>query len=149
METFAEWGYFGLFLASFLAATILPFSSEILLSIMIAGSFDLASCLIVATLGNWLGGMSSYGLGWLGKWEWLEKYFGVKREKVENSKKHIDKWGSLIALLTWLPVLGDPLAIGLGFFRTNIYLVSFWMFIGKLGRYLAWAYLTYWGVSLL
>ena len=149
MESFAEWGYFGLFLASFLAATILPFSSEILLSIMIAGSFDLAPCLAVATIGNWLGGMSSYGLGWLGKWEWLEKYFGVKREKVENSKKHIDKWGSLIALLTWLPVLGDPLAIGLGFFRTNIYLVSFWMFIGKLGRYLAWTYLTYWGVSLL
>jgi len=149
MEFFAEWGYLGLFLASFLAATILPLSSEILLSIMISGSFELAPCLAIATFGNWLGGMSSYGLGWLGKWEWLEKYFRIKREKVENSKKHIDRWGSLIALLCWLPILGDPLAIGLGFFRTNVYKVAFWMFIGKLGRYLAWAYITYWGISLL
>jgi len=149
MEFFIEWGYVGLFLASFLAATILPLSSEFLLSAMIATQFELLPCLALATIGNWLGGMSSYGLGWLGKWELLEKYFRIKREKIRNTKLKIDKWGSLIALFCWLPFFGDPLAIGLGFFRTNIYKVSLWMFIGKLGRYLVWAWITYWGVSLI
>ena len=149
MEFFIEWGYLGLFFASFLSATILPLSSEFLLSAMIATHFELLPCLAIATIGNWLGGMSSYGFGWLGKWEILEKYFRVRRQKIEQFKNKIDRWGSLIALFCWLPFLGDPLAIGLGFFRISIYKVSFWMFVGKLCRYLAWAGITYWGVSFL
>ena len=57
-----ELGYFGLFVATFLAATILPFSSEIVLVSLIAAGFDPIHCFIIATLGNTLGGMTSYGL---------------------------------------------------------------------------------------
>ena len=61
MESFAEWGYFGLFIASFLSATIIPFlSSEALLSLMIINQFNLGNVLLVATIGNWLGGLSCY-----------------------------------------------------------------------------------------
>lgn len=149
METFVEWGYLGLFIASFLGATIIPFSSELVLSLLIIKGYDFNLSLLVATTGNWLGGLSSYFLGRLGKWSTLEKYFRLKKEKIVKFKTNIDKWGSLLAFFCWLPIIGDPIAVGLGFFRTNYLLVALWMFIGKLIRYIVWAFVTYWGVSIL
>lgn len=149
METFVEWGYIGLFIASFLGATIIPFSSELVFSLLIIKGYDFNLSLLVATTGNWLGGLSSYFLGRLGKWSTLEKYFRLKKEKIVKFKTNIDKWGSLLAFFCWLPIIGDPIAVGLGFFRTNYLLVALWMFIGKLIRYIVWAFVTYWGVSIL
>lgn len=149
METFVEWGYIGLFIASFLGATIIPFSSELVFSLLIIKGYDFNLSLLVATTGNWLGGLSSYFLGRVGKWSTLEKYFRLKKEKIVKFKTNIDKWGSLLAFFCWLPIIGDPIAVGLGFFRTNFLLVALWMFIGKLIRYIVWAFVTYWGVSIL
>ena len=149
METFVEWGYLGLFIASFLGATIIPFSSELVLSLLIIKGYDFNLSLLVATTGNWLGGLSSYFLGRLGKWSTLEKYFRLKKEKIVKFKTNIDKWGSLLAFFCWLPIIGDPIAVGLGFFRTNYLLVALWMLMGKLIRYIVWAFVTYWGVSIL
>ena len=149
METFVEWGYIGLFIASFLGATIIPFSSELVFSLLIIKGYDFNLSLLVATTGNWLGGLSSYFLGRLGKWSTLEKYFRLKKEKIVKFKTNIDKWGSLLAFFCWLPIIGDPIAVSLGFFRTNFLLVALWMFIGKLIRYIVWAFVTYWGVSIL
>lgn len=148
MEAFVEWGYLGLFIASFLGATIIPFSSELVFSLLIIKGYDFNLSLLVATTGNWLGGLSSYFLGRLGKWSTLEKYFRLKKEKIVKFKTNIDKWGSLLAFFCWLPIVGDPIAVGLGFFRTNYVLVTIWMFIGKLIRYIVWAFITYWGVSI-
>ncbi|MAV42823.1 MAG: DedA family protein [Flavobacteriaceae bacterium TMED238] len=148
MEAFVEWGYLGLFIASFLGATIIPFSSELVFSLLIIKGYDFNLSLLVATTGNWLGGLSSYFLGRLGKWSTLEKYFRLKKEKIVKFKTNIDKWGSLLAFFCWLPIVGDPIAVGLGFFRTNYILVAIWMFIGKLIRYIVWAFITYWGVSI-
>ena len=148
MEGFVEWGYLGLFIASFLGATIIPFSSEVVFSLLIINGYDIKVSLLVATIGNWLGGLSSYFLGRLGKWETLEKYFKLKKEKIYKFKTKIDKWGSLLAFFCWLPIIGDPIAVSLGFFRTNYILVSIWMFIGKILRYLIWALITYWGASI-
>ena len=149
MEGFVEWGYLGLFIASFLGATIIPFSSELVLSLLIIKGYDFNLSLLVATTGNWLGGLSSYFLGRLGKWSTLEKYFRLKKEKIAKFKTNIDKWGSLLAFFCWLPIIGDPIAVGLGFFRINYLLVALWMFMGKLIRYIVWAFVTYWGVSIL
>jgi len=149
LETFVEWGYIGLFIASFLGATIIPFSSELVFSLLIIKGYDFNLSLLVVTTGNWLGGLSSYFLGRLGKWSTLEKYFRLKKEKIVKFKTNIDKWGSLLAFFCWLPIIGDPIAVGLGFFRTNYLLVALWMFIGKLIRYIVWAFVTYWGVSIL
>ena len=149
MEGFVEWGYLGLFIASFLGATVIPFSSELVFSLLIIKGYDFNLSLLVATTGNWLGGLSSYFLGRLGKWSTLEKYFKLKKEKIVKFKTNIDKWGSLLAFFCWLPIIGDPIAVGLGFFRTNYILVAMWMFIGKFIRYILWALVTYWGVSIL
>ena len=149
MENLAEWGYVGLFIASFLAATIIPFSSELVLSILIAKNYDLSTSLFVASIGNWIGGLSSYLIGRIGSWNTIEKYLRVKRNNILLWKKRIDSWGGILAFLCWLPVLGDPIAIALGFFRTNVVIVAVFMLIGKFVRYIIWAMITYWGFSFL
>ena len=149
MENLAEWGYVGLFIASFLAATIIPFSSELVLSILIAKNYDLSTSLFVASIGNWIGGLSSYLIGRIGSWNTIEKYLRVKRKNILLWKKKIDSWGGILAFLCWLPVLGDPIAIALGFFRTNVRIVAVFMLIGKFVRDLIWAMITYWGFSFL
>lgn len=141
MELLQEWGYIGLFIGSFLAATVIPFSSDILLiGILLAGGSPVAS-LVVATSGNWLGGLTSYWLGYLGKWEWIEKWFGVSEEKIMKHKHRIDRYGSLLALMSWLPFVGDIFAIGLGFFRTSFWKSAAFMLIGKGARFFFWVLL--------
>ena len=90
VEFLQGWGYIGLFVGAFLAATIIPFSSDILLiGILLAGGDPWISFLS-ATAGNWLGGLTSYGLGRIGKWEWIEKWFHVSEEKLLKQKSKID-----------------------------------------------------------
>ena len=72
-----ELGYLGLFIAGFLAATILPFSSESLLAVALLNGFDPIICLIIITSGNWLGSITTYGIGYLGNVDWIEKYFKI------------------------------------------------------------------------
>ncbi len=148
MDYYIELGYWGLFVASFLAATVIPLSSEIVLSVLIANGYDFGASLAVATIGNWLGGLSSYGLGYIGNWETLERYFGVKKSKVVRVKKYVEQWGSPLAFLCWLPLVGDIFAVGLGFFKIRFPPVALWMLVGKLLRYAIWGVLTLWGISL-
>lgn len=136
-----ETGYWGLFLATFLAATILPFSSEAMLAAMLLGPFDPVVCLVVATAGNWLGGMSSYALGWLGDWRRLQRWLRVKEGSILRWKTQVDRYGPFAALLCWVPVIGDPIAIALGVFRVHWLPVALMMLIGKFLRYLAIVYL--------
>jgi len=148
MESFAEWGYLGLFFASFLAATIIPFlSSEALLSLMIVNQYSLGTVLLVATIGNWLGGLSCYYIGWLGKWNLIEKHLKIKASTLERFKPKVDRWGAPLAFFCWIPVIGDPLAVGLGLFKTNPISVALWILIGKGIRYLVWAYITFSGMN--
>lgn len=132
-----EFGYYGLFAASFLSATVLPGSSEALLAAMIAGGANPWLAIGIATLGNWLGGISSYGIGYLGKWQWMEKYLGVEKQKVEKWKPKIDRYGSFFGVFSFVPIIGDAIPVALGFFRANLLLTAFWLIIGKLGRYVA------------
>ena len=140
MTGFMELGYLGLFLASFLAATVVPFSSEIIFSAMVFGGLDPWTCVWVATLGNWLGGMTSYYVGLLGKIEWIEKYLGVKKEKMESYTLRIQKYGDWFAFFSFVPFIGDVIAVATGFFRCNWWKVAISMLIGKFVRYVVWMY---------
>ncbi|WP_430811734.1 MULTISPECIES: YqaA family protein [unclassified Carboxylicivirga] len=137
-----ESGYLALFLASFLAATVVPFSSEALLSGMLASNYNLYWCLTLATLGNWLGGMSSYGLGYLGKTQWIEKYLRIRPSQIEKTQKRIAGKEMWIAFFCWLPGIGDVIAVLLGLLKVNVWLAAFGMLIGKHMRYAIWALLT-------
>lgn len=131
-------GLLGLFIGTFLAATILPFSSDALYIAVLAATKDTAGCLLVGTLGNWLGSVVTYWMGWIGRWEWIEKWFKVKRETLEKQKVKIDKYGVWLALLAWIPIIGDVIAIALGFYRTRPWATMFLLLVGKFARFLLW-----------
>ena len=139
MEGLLGLGLVGLFIGCFLAATVIPFSAEILLvGAMLAGC-DPVTTFCVATLGNSLGSLTSYGMGYLGKWEWIEKYFHVSKEKLEKQRSRINKYGPFMAMLCWLPFIGDVFAIVLGFYKAPFWPSALWMFVGKCGRFVCWA----------
>ena len=138
MDFLLEWGYLGLFIGSFLASTIIPFSSEFLLIGMLLAGGNPWVCLALSTIGNTLGSYTCYGLGYLGKWEWIEKWLRIKREKLEKQHQVILKWSSLVALLCWLPVVGDVFSVGLGFYKIPFWTMAILMFIGKALRFLFW-----------
>lgn len=132
---FIELGYLGLFIASFLSSTIIPLGSEFVLIALVANGFDPYLCVLIATIGNSLGGMTSYGIGYLGKLEWIEKYFRLPKEKLLGFQERIKRWGPAAGLLAWLPFIGDVIAIGLGFFRLNPWRSFLYMLIGRIIRY--------------
>lgn len=143
MEIFIEWSYFGLFIATFLAGSILPFSSELVLSGLLAVGANSTGCLLSATAGNFLGGMTCYYLGHLGKIEWIKKYLGVKEEKMQKSLKFLQGKGAYMAFFSFVPIVGDLLAVSLGYMRANIWITSIAMLLGKFFRYWIWIYVTY------
>lgn len=140
MSIFVSLGYLGLFIASFLAATVVPFSSEVVFSALVYGGLDPWTCVFVATAGNWLGGMSCYYIGKLGKIEWVEKYLRIKKEKLDNWLGKIHKYGDWFAFFSFLPGIGDAIAVASGFFRCNFWVVAISMLLGKFIRYIVWMY---------
>ena len=147
MESFLELGLLGLFISSFIAATIIPFSSELVLSFLLANQYPLEMCLFIATLGNWLGGISSYGLGRLGEWTYIKYFTGLDKTKIKKVRERVNKWKSPLAFFCWLPLVGDIFAVGLGFYKINFLKVSLWMLIGKMIRYFLWALITILGYN--
>ena len=98
MDTLVSLGYWGLFIGSFLASTVIPMSADVLLVGVLTLGGNVWGCLAIATVGNWLGGLTSYWIGWLGRWDWIERWFKVKREKLEQQKGHVDRYGVWLAL---------------------------------------------------
>lgn len=125
----------GLFLAAFLAATILPFSSEALLVGMALGDWSGTSLLLVASVGNTLGGLTNYGLGrWIPE-EKAKRCFRMDPAKADRWHVFVRRRGAWAALLCWLPFVGDPIAIALGLFRAPFVPTAALMLLGKAARY--------------
>ena len=140
LDGFAEYGYWGLFFASFLAATILPFSSEVVFAALIAAGLDLWSLIIIATIGNSLGGATCYYLGKLGKIEWLNKWFKISEEKITKTINRLQGKGGLMGFFGFLPVVGDGILVALGYMKANSTIVMISMTLGKFARYLIIGY---------
>lgn len=136
LETLGLWG---LFLGTFLSATIFPFSSDALFIGALAAIGNPVSCILVGSAGNWLGGIVTYYMGRLGRWEWIEKYFKVKPETLERQKAKVDKYGVWLALLSWVPFIGDVLALALGFYKARPLWTIVLLLVGKAGRFICWA----------
>lgn len=129
-------GLLGLFLGCLLSATVIPFSSEALVAGALLLDYSPWTVVLVATLGNTIGGMTCYLLGRLCKWSWIEKWLKVKEETLAKVHEKVERYGSLAALLAWLPVVGDPIAIALGLMRTRVLPTTVLMFLGKGLRYM-------------
>ncbi|HKL96811.1 MAG TPA: YqaA family protein [Paludibacteraceae bacterium] len=142
MIEFAEYGYVGLFIASFLAATVVPFSSEVVFSALVFGGLDAWTCVFWATFGNWLGGLTCYWLGHLGKMEWIEKWLRIKKEKIGRFEDKFRKYGDWLAFFSFLPGVGDIIAVAAGFMRSRLWIVALSMLLGKFARYVVWMYIN-------
>jgi len=134
----ANLGLIGLFIGTFLAATIVPFSSDALYVAVLLATGRPIACLFVGTLGNWLGGVTTYLLGRFARWAWVEKWFRVKRETLEKQKARIDKYGVWLALLSWVPIIGDVIAIALGFYKSPAVWCILLLLVGKFARFAIW-----------
>ena len=137
---FAELGYFGLFIASFLAATVVPFSSEVVFTALVYNGLDPWNAVFVATAGNWLGGLSCYYLGRIGKIEWIEKYLHVKKESLDKAQHFMADRGAWMGFFAFLPLLGSAITIVLGLTRANIVISVISITIGKVLRYVLLVY---------
>jgi len=115
-----------LFASSFLAATLLPGGSEaVLFGVLKFNPQQYWPALAVATLGNTLGGMSSYLIGRI-----------VPQRGQIKGLDSIKRYGSPALLLAWVPILGDPLCVAAGWLRVNPWLSALFMALGKFARYL-------------
>lgn len=137
---YIELGYIGLFIVCFLSATILPLSSEGVLLLFLSQGFDPLSCLIVASSSNTLGGTTNYLLGLIGNPTSINALF-KRKKRLDYFQSHIQKYGASLALLSWVPFIGDPLTIALGFFRVPFVPVLILMFLAKTARYALIIYL--------
>ena len=134
--------YLSLFAISFLAATILPFSSEITLAGLIATSnYDNLLLLIVASLGNILGSVVNWALGFYSRKLSKKKWFPFKDEQIERSSKWFNKFGRWSLLFAWVPIIGDPLTLVAGLLRVKFIEFLILVTIGKVSRYLVIFYL--------
>ena len=131
-----DWGYWGMFLSAFLAGTILPFSPEVVLLACIGLGLDPVWSTLFTTAANALGGFTCYWIGRIGKTEWIEKYFKIKKKKIDKMQRFLQGKGALMAFFAFLPFVGEAIAIALGFMRSNVTLTVFSMFVGKLIRYI-------------
>lgn len=135
-------GYLGLFVTTFLSATILPFSSELLLIGMLKNNYTVFNCVLIATIGNSLGGVTNYFIGKIGNPLWLKKV-GMKETKIIKQQSIIQKYGAWLALISWIPIIGDPLMIAIGFYRVPFIPFIILLVVGKAARYLVigWMFL--------
>lgn len=136
IQILIDWGYPGLFISALLAGSIIPFSSELVMVALVKVGLSPALCVLFATLGNTLGGMTCYYMGHIGKTDWIEKYFKVKKEKIDKMQRFLQGKGALMAFFAFLPFVGEVIAIALGFMRSNVVLTTASMFVGKLIRYI-------------
>ena len=128
--------YLSLFVISFLAATILPFSSELTLAGLIATSnYDNFLLLIVASFGNVLGSVVNWVLGFYSRNLTTKKWFPFKDKQIENSSKWFSKFGKWSLLFSWVPVIGDPLTLAAGLLRVKFIEFLILVSIGKVSRY--------------
>lgn len=134
-ELFQNYDLFTLFVVSFLAATLLPLGSEwLLVAMLINGSSPLAS-VAVATCGNSLGAGTNYLIG-RGGGDWLNrKLLHIKPQRMEQARSWFNRYGSWALLLSWLPVIGDPLCLVSGMLRTPLLRFTLLVVCGKGLRY--------------
>ena len=130
-----------LFSSSFLSATLLPGGSEAnLIYLLSRAEHSYTALIVVATLGNTLGGATNYGLGFLAARGIRLSYFD--REHRQAAFYKVRHYGPWVLLLAWVPVVGDPLCLAAGYLRTNWWLSFTCMAVGKCVRYVVLVYLA-------
>jgi len=142
MEYFTELGYLGLFLSSFLAATILPLSSEVVLTALLLTDLPPIALVVIATTGNVLGSLTNYALGYWVSLEVIKKWLKISEEHFVQAEKRFVKYGLFSLCFAWVPIIGDPLTLIAGVLRIRLLWFIILVTAGKLMRYVVIAHLV-------
>lgn len=137
-----ENSYWGMLVAAFLAGSFVPFSSEVVMVALEAAGLNPWRLIIYGTIGNVAGGFFNYGVGRLGKLEWIEKYLHVSKESLVKARRFMRGHGALMGFFSFIPILGSAITIVLGLTRANIPLSFLSITTGKFLRYLLLVYGT-------
>ena len=140
-----SYGYLGMFVTAFVAGSFFPFSSEAVMTGLLAAGLDPWVLVVYGTLGNVAGGMFNYMVGRQGRLEWIERYLRVSQRDLDRATRFMAGRGAWMGFFAFVPVLGSAITIVLGLMRANIPISLVSMTIGKFLRY---ALLIY-GASLL
>ena len=133
--------YLLIFSISFLAATILPLGSESTVVYYILMDYNVYVIVLVASVGNYLGALTNYYVGYLGEKTILSKYIKPEKKKMIEAKRYFDKYGVPILFFSWVPIVGDALTVFAGVVRSDIKKFTFFVFAGKFARYVVLAIL--------
>ena len=129
--------YTGLFLGSFLAATVLPLGSESMVVAMVVAGYSKTGILAVATAGNTLGAVVNYSLGQLGEHVISRRTRAADLPTFKKAQRMVRRWGPPAMIFAWAPVIGDPLTLLAGLAGMPFGRFFFWMCLGKGLRYAA------------
>lgn len=135
-----EYGYIGMLASAFLAGSFLPFSSEAVMLGLLATGLDPWGLILYGTAGNVLGGLFNYGVGRMGRLDWIEKYLHVKKKDLDKAQRFMAGHGAWMGFFAFLPVLGSAITILLGLMRANMLIATTSMAIGKFMRYVLLVY---------
>ena len=136
IDLLTGYGYIGMLVAAFLAGSVFPFSSEaVMLRLMATPGMEAWPLVVYGTIGNVLGSYFNYGVGRMGKLEWIEKYLKIKKEKMDKAERFMAGRGAWMGFFAFLPVLGSAITVTLGFMRSNIVISFVSIAVGKFLRY--------------
>ena len=136
IDLLIQYGYVGMFLASLLAGSVFPFSSEAVMAGLLAAGLNPWPLVVYGTIGNVIGSLFNYFIGTLGRLDWIEKYLHVKPDKLDRAQRLMAQYGVWIGFFAFLPIIGSAIAIVLGLVRANIWVTLFSFTLGKIFRYL-------------
>ncbi len=142
MDYFTELGYFGLFVSAFLAATILPLSSEIVLSALLLNGLSPIALVVFATTGNVLGSLTNYALGYWLSLEVVKKWLKMSEKEFVRAEQRFVKYGLFSLCFAWVPIIGDPLTVIAGVLRIRLFWFLILVTAGKLMRYIVLSYIV-------
>ena len=132
------WPYLSLFGVAFLAATIFPAQSELVLAALIAtGRLDPWLLILVATIGNVLGSVVNWLVGRFLHGYRERRWFPIPPRALEQAERTYRRWGLWTLLLSWVPIIGDPLTVVAGLLKAPLRLFVPLVTVAKAGRYFA------------
>lgn len=140
VDILTEYGYWGMLVAAFIAGSFFPFSSEAVMLGLLATGLDAWQLIVYGSVGNILGSMLNYGVGRLGRLDWIERYLHVKRSDLDRAQRFMRGHGAWMGFFAFLPIIGTAITILLGLMRANIPISLFSIALGKFLRYLILIY---------
>ena len=146
IEFLKDYGYWGMGILAFLAGTVVPITSEVVLVFFLDIGLSAVGVTLAATAGNTLGGITCFMLGYLTSKERVMSVLKIPPRRMKRADKLIQKYGYWTAAISFVPVIGEVLLVTLGVMRVNKYKVLLVMAVGKLVRY-AFITMSYTGIS--